>query len=327
MNHEGILFNNREINRARNYLSDIKKRIAYKQLKKTTDKLLKYEFKKIKNPLSIPKFYRDKIKWENAIYPLEMLSRTMISCANMYRIKKDKKYLNKIINLIKKWGDGISGYKTEQARFESVWNFQIMTLACELVCNNIPKDVLAPFFEWNYRECIKLLKSNNRKNNLLYWLGAYLITTAITKEDKKLLKKACQIYKDAIKNDITYQGDMPKETIRKSRGIHYTFFAIDALVYIAEAAKHQGIDLFSYKFKGKSLFTAIDYILPFVKYPETWIWSKKTQDFSVFPYIHSGWCEIVHRYKKTIALQEFLKKYRPVFDSRIGGAQTLFHFY
>lgn len=318
--HDGIVFSNREIVNARRNLNIS----AFNQVKELADKSFSYKVKVINGILSVPRFYVDRIGHDKAVYRLEKSAQCMIACANIYAINKQEKYANKVKELADAWTNSIDSYANEQAQFEGNWHLQTMTIACEMVKANSEKD-FSDFFKWDRKQCLKLIKLNRRENNLLYWLGAHAITSGIANEDRKLFDYACQIYKTAIKSDIIDEGQMPKETAREYRGIHYTFFAIDPLIFIAEAAKHQGKDLFSYSYKGKSILTAIKYILPYIKHPETWHWSNQKQDFSVFPRIHSGWCEVAYREYRLKGLKDFLEKNRPIFDPRNGGAGTLFH--
>lgn len=322
--HAGLIFSNEEIEYAKKHLTEQPQKVAYNQLKIIADSAFSYKPKPVKGMLSIPRFYVDRAGWRKASYELETSAKMMISCANIYRITDEQKYAEKAIKIANAWTDSITEYATKQAQYEANWHLQTMATACELIHTYFKKDI-KDFLKWDYSQCLKLERLNKESNNLLYWLAAHMITAAVTNEDKQLFDRACEIYKNAIKEDIAQDGHMPKETARGYRGIHYTFFAIDPLIFIAEIAKHQGYDLFSYSHKNKSLLTAIKYVLLFIKNPETWPWSKDKQDFSVFPRIHSGWCEIAYREWKLKELKDFLDKNRPLFDARTGGAQTLVH--
>jgi len=288
--------------------------------------LLDFQPKITKGKFFVPDFYKNRSGRDKAVFDLQRSAVCMIACSNVFLINEENRYARKIAELARLWTGSITSYETEQAQYEANWNFQTMVTACSSILGlKKYQSEIKDFFSYDYEQCLKLEKLNSRTNNLRNWLAAHMIVAAIARNDNDLFERACDYYRKAIEEEITEVGYMPQEVCRGNRGIHYTLFAIDALTFIAQVTENNGVNLFSYRYKGKSLKTAIEYVLPYLYHPESWPWSKQKQDFSIFPKGQSGWCEIIFRKWKLKGLKKFIKENRPIFDIRLGGAQTLFN--
>lgn len=318
-----IFFDESKVSSAKTSLKESFWQEAFLSVKKMADESLSFKPESIKGIFMVPDFYKDRIGRDKAVKPLEETAVAMIALSNIYLITREEQYAQKIVELTEIWTNSITDYGTDQAQYEANWNFQIMGVAISSLEKN--KDSIKNFIDYDYHQCLKLENLNQRTNNLRTWLGAHMIVSAINKADNNLFNRACELYKKAISEEVVEEGYMPKEASRGSRGIHYTFFALDALFFIAEAALNQGVNLYEYQPGGKFLKKATEYILPYVYEPEKWPWSSEEQDFSVFPQYHSGWCEVAYQKWRLKGLEKFLLKNRPIFDPSFGGSQTLFN--
>jgi poly(beta-D-mannuronate) lyase len=81
------------------------------------------------------------------------------------------------------------------------------------------------------------------QNNHLYWAGVEVAAIAIAANDRTMFDWALSAYRNGV-GQITAQGTLPLEMRRGQRALHYHLYAIAPLVYIAEFAQDNGIDLF-----------------------------------------------------------------------------------
>ena len=95
-------------------------------------------------------------------------------------------------------------------------------------------------------------------NNHLYWAGAELAAVAAVADRKDLLDWAIHAYKNGV-DQIEPDGTLPLEMARGARALHYHLYALAPLVFIAEMAEGNGIDL--YAFRGHALARLVNVCL------------------------------------------------------------------
>jgi hypothetical protein len=103
------------------------------------------------------------------------------------------------------------------------------------------------------------------ENNHGIWFDYQLATFALFARKPDLAKAVVAAAgKDRIDPQVEADGRMPKELAR-TRGLHYSYFALEPLVGMAELGPCVGVDLWSYKGpKGQGIRAAYDYLAQFV---------------------------------------------------------------
>ena len=82
-------------------------------------------------------------------------------------------------------------------------------------------------------------------NNHLYWAGAEAAAVAAVANRQDLLQWAVRSFKNGA-NQIESDGTLPLEMARSARALHYHLYALAPLVFIAETAEANGLDLYAY---------------------------------------------------------------------------------
>lgn len=104
------------------------------------------------------------------------------------------------------------------------------------------------------------------------------------------------------------------------------FFVVGALVCMAEAATHAGIDLWGYNYRGISVTTAAAYITYYYYYPTQWRWATIAEEPAKALFKDAGsFLEIVYRHARPHDLKLLLEEQRPLFNAALGGLTTLTH--
>ncbi len=82
-------------------------------------------------------------------------------------------------------------------------------------------------------------------NNHLYWAGAEIAAVAAVANRQDLLQWAVRSYKNGA-DQIAADGTLPLEMARSTRALHYHLYALAPLVFVAETAEANGVDLYAY---------------------------------------------------------------------------------
>ena len=118
------------------------------------------------------------------------------------------------------------------------------------------------------RRDLSFEKAGDVGNNHLYWRALAAIAVGVTTSDDSLFQHAVLVYRQAI-DEVDERGALPKEMARHENAIHYQGFALQPLVTIAQFAKRQGVDLYSYtNARGRSLKDAIVFFGKAVESPK-----------------------------------------------------------
>jgi poly(beta-D-mannuronate) lyase len=103
---------------------------------------------------------------------------------------------------------------------------------------------------------ISFEKPGDSGNNHHYWRALAATASGVAASDDKLFRFGIDTYKQAI-GEIDKRGAFPKEMARRENATHYQGFALQPLVLIAQFAARQGLDLYGFHTKGRSLLDAI----------------------------------------------------------------------
>jgi hypothetical protein len=103
-------------------------------------------------------------------------------------------------------------------------------------------------------------------DNKGYLWASLAMAYGIIAEDDAYVRRATGIYQGAIRA-MRSDGSLPNDSGRGGSAVHYTNKAIASLVLTAELAAGQGVDLYGYASGGKTIHTAIDYLVRATQQP------------------------------------------------------------
>jgi hypothetical protein len=107
----------------------------------------------------------------------------------------------------------------------------------------------------------------DRQDNKEYQKVLIGLIWALTVEDFEAVHYATDIYKQAI-HDMRPDGSFPMDSQRGGMGLHYNNYSAGNLFSIAALLKSsKGIDLFSYNVDGRSIHTAIEFVIRSIEDP------------------------------------------------------------
>jgi hypothetical protein len=165
----------------------------------------------------------------------------------------------------------------------------------------------------------QLQQTNNWEN----WRLVYLMSLAHISGDQAAFNEAIDRWKAIMEFQINDQGLMPEE-LGRTRSLDYSIFSINPMAQGAEIARHNGVDLYSYRNShGQGLETALDAYVPYLLDPDSWPYEQ------ISPYDREGVFiyELAYsRYGHKETYKKVIEKYqRPLYDIRTMGYVTLTH--
>lgn len=159
------------------------------------------------------------------------------------------------------------------------------------------------------------------------WLGLVNIAAGIVLEDSARVEAGAAIYRQTIDNDIRPEGYLPLAVEGNDSGSLYRqIFSVGALVLMAEAAAHIGLDLWGYTSRGISVVTAASYLIYYYYYPDQWRWDTISQEEVAELFRSNGaFLEMVNLHTRPKDLKLLLDDLRPLYSLSGGGLTTLSH--
>ncbi len=159
-------------------------------------------------------------------------------------------------------------------------------------------------------------------NNFANWRVVLIAAAGALLDDNTLLDFAATEWKRLVPLQMSGRGVMGREYGR-SKGLHYSLYAINAMIQGAEILRHRNINLYDYSNSGKSLELALDFITPYAINPGSWPYQQITtitQNDSMALY------ELAYSYyKKPLYLDAINRWSRPLDEIRVMGINTLTH--
>ena len=205
-----------------------------------------------------------------------------------YYFTDDPKYATKAAQLLRVWfldpatrmnpsmtyAQGVPGRTLGRA--EGVLDTYRLLRVVESIGVLAPSKVLAPAEQkgleaWfgDYVQWMQTAPTGKEEraaeNNHGIWFDDQLATFALFARKPALAKSVIAAAgKDRIDPQIEADGKMPRELAR-TKGLHYSYFALEPLVGMAELGPCVGVDLWNYKGpKGQGIRGAYDYLAQFV---------------------------------------------------------------
>jgi poly(beta-D-mannuronate) lyase len=150
---------------------------------------------------------------------------------------------------------------SQQAWFQVEWTLSSAGIANSVLVNDTTLDAVqqkrvTAWLDAAAHKDISFEKPGDTGNNHHYWRALAAIAAGVAASDDKLFRFGIDTYKQAI-GEIDKRGAFPKEMARHENATHYQGFALQPLVLIAQFAARQGVDLYGFRAKGRSLLDAI----------------------------------------------------------------------
>lgn len=183
--------------------------------------------------------------------PYRKLGQTIVDAADAYGTSGSRAAAEcALLHMTTAAHDGVfTGHmSSRQAYYVQGWITGAMAVAYLKIrdsglVTDSQRKLLFPWFESIVRQTILFYEENGAKNNHLYWAGLEAIAVGVAANDRKRFDWGVQAYRVGIAQ-IQPDGEMPLEMRRGTRALHYHFYALAPLVYIAEFAARNGIDLY-----------------------------------------------------------------------------------
>ncbi|MGH9837602.1 MAG: alginate lyase family protein [Blastocatellia bacterium] len=108
------------------------------------------------------------------------------------------------------------------------------------------------------------------KNNHGSWYAAQLACYALFIGDRELARKTVEGARARIERQIEADGKQPEE-LKRTRGLWYSGFNLEALMTLAEVGRKIGVDLYGYQTKdGRGIRRGLDYLTPYADPARKW---------------------------------------------------------
>jgi hypothetical protein len=160
------------------------------------------------------------------------------------------------------------------------------------------------------------------------WCNTLHLIAGIVLEKPEWVENSTESFRRVVREDIHPDGYIRGAVeVPDGQSFFRHLVSTQALVLMAEAAKHIGVDLWGYEQRGVSVVTAAAYPLYYYYYPEKWRWDQDVdpEDTKRIFREQGGFLEIVQRQRPLHDIEMLLNEWRPLFDVNGGGLTTLSH--
>lgn len=181
-----------------------------------------------------------------------------------------------------------------------------------------------------YQDRVNTLSASPYKDTQVenLWVAALVMMSGVLLESEELLDVSIEVFQRTIDTEISPRGHMPRAVEGGDGGSLYRqILSASALVLMAEAASHCGINLWDYNNRGVSAVTAAIYPIYYFYTPEKWRWDEgiSTEETQLLFRRYGGYLEMVNRRTAFKDLKPLLEDLRPIYDPHGGGLTTLSH--
>ena len=250
---------------------------AFQQLIKLADTAMLQEHHALAN-FSIPGYYKKPAEHVKNSTSLETDAFNAYACALAWQLSGKKRYATHALYVINAWSHINKLYSDSDGPLVMSFTGSGMVMAAELMSGykgwkNEDKQFFNEWLTNVYRKAANEIR--NRKNNWADWgrfgssLSAYYLNDSLD------LKEDVRLFKSDLFDKIADDGHMPSETKRGANGIWYTYFSLAPMTAMAWVAYNAtGENLFTLQKDGRSIKSALDYLLYYNQHPDEWKWFK-----------------------------------------------------
>ena len=190
------------------------------------------------------------------------------------------KYAQAIPGICEGRGVGLIDFSGSYLTMNAVRLLEAMGMIDPVVVKGV-EDWISTFTDWMLTDEIGV-DEDNAGNNHGCWFDSQIITAAAFLGRRHLVKKiATTAYQRRYRLQIESDGSMPRE-LKRTKGIGYTFYALDALMIIAYVARRAGFTEFITPDETREgnilLRQAVDFIAPYAIDPSTFPYKELYPD-------------------------------------------------
>ena len=270
-----------------------------------------------------PGFYDDAAGYAEAVKPM----RNFIAKLNH---AADAGEWSCTLDMLQTWAKAdalmapITGY---QGYYERSWagtDFALVLLRVPSEIRDANSGHMSAIDSWLVKIAVATRDSdaiNHLHNNLVYWAGLDLVSIGIVAHRPELIDAGLARAREGI-HDIGPNGALEREVKRGNRALHYHTFALIPLVFTAELARQQHVDL--YHENDGAIARLANLVIEAVINPSSF--EKITpvkQD--LFPWTFQdelSWMEPYYAHSKDTRLPALIAPRRPFSEWRLGGNVT-----
>lgn len=249
-----------------------------------------------------------------------------------YALTGKTAYADKAVTLIRVWCLDSATYMTPkatngQSEIELAITIPGMFYGADLMWSysGWPATQRTAFIQWtrDFATSFKTRRTSLDEANFGDWRLVFLANAAVITEDPDLMAYVVGHYRQLTPNQIDAGGVLVKE-IGRTKSLDYATYAANAIIQVAEIARHHGVDLYNYQAAdGRgSIHKAMRWLAPYVKTPSTWphpqISAYTGANAAAFELAYFAWGEAP-------MLDAINRWGRPVVDIRTAGHLTLTH--
>ncbi|HVU11503.1 MAG TPA: alginate lyase family protein [Phototrophicaceae bacterium] len=181
-----------------------------------------------------------------------------------------------------------------------------------------------------FQDRVSTLSSSPYKDTQVenLWVAALVLMSGILLEREDIFNIGVEVFKRTVDTDISPRGHIAKAVEGKDGGSLYRqMLSVSALVLMAEAATHCGVNLWEYNYRGVSVKTAALYPIYYFYTPEKWTWDEgiTLDEAQMLFRRYGGFLEMLNRQTGFRDLKPLLEDLRPIYDAHGGGLTTLTH--
>lgn len=262
---------------------------AYLQLIVYADSALMNENHALSD-FDVPGFYQEPQMHRQNSLALQSDAFDAYACALAYRLGGEEKYAHKAREFLMAWANINKRYSNYDGSLVMAYSGTGLVIAAQLLSFDAgwtenDRERLMSWVQEVYRKACNEIRE--RKNNWADWGRFGSILSAALLEDQAEVDENIRLMKSDLFDKIAAGGHMPEEVRREANGIWYTYFSL-APITAASWVAYQvtGTDLFRYEEEGRSMKSALDYLLYYSQHPDEWKWfeNPRTGDLGTWPY-------------------------------------------
>ncbi|WP_211474297.1 alginate lyase family protein [Collimonas humicola] len=269
-------------------------------------------------------FYDDPAAYAQAVKPMRDY---------IYQLNKaaESKQWSCVLALLDGWARAdalmgpISGY---QGYYERSWagtDFALVLLRLPREVSAANADQLRVITSWLTRIAIATRDAdaiNHLHNNLVYWAGLNLVAIGTLAQQQKLIDAGLARAREGIR-DIGPHGELEREIKRGDRALHYHTFALIPLVFTAELAERQGVNLYQENYGAIGRLANL--VIKAVQNPDSFAEITPVKQ-NLFPWTFQdelSWMEPYYTRTRDPRVPALMAPRRPFREWRLGGNVTV----
>lgn len=288
-----------------------------------------------------PAFYADRKEWWLQVKPLYtyLVSISRITDGFVRQSPASLELAQCGLAWLYGWAKGnalLGPIRGKQGHYERMWASGSISLNYLKIREQprLDKDQMRKVESWIDRLSVQVEDAITLRNNLAYWNGLTNMLNGVVLDRSSLFQKGVRAYRLAL-TEMRSDGVLPRELTRGKHALHYHNFALIPLVFIAEIAARQGINLYSKKSRkdnggGADIHKLVDLIIRSIEDPgffEAFYPGKPAKRVGKLSrYVSDAdmvWMEPYYARFREPRLPRMLSQIRPIFSSRTGGDATL----